>query len=91
MSSPENRSTGGPTEVASGAGVGPYALLANCRRLCQAEQKETPNWVIASELFGVGSTSAKRVCRSAGIDPDAFVVTPVPRRATAFDSLQGAA
>lgn len=91
MPNPETRPTGGSDDVDQGAGPGPYALLANCRRLCRVEQKETPNWVIASELFGVGSTSAKRVCRSAGIDPDAFEVRHAPSGEIASAPLQGSA
>jgi hypothetical protein len=37
-----------------------------------------PNWVLAKELFAVGSTTANRLCREAGIDPDGFGM----RRAT---------
>ena len=55
----------------------PFYLLANCRRICSEEHQHTPNWSIATELFAVGSTTAKRICREAGIDPDAFEVRKV--------------
>lgn len=45
-------------------------LIANCRRIAALEFRTQPNWVIAMNLFAVGSTTAHRICREAGIDPD---------------------
>lgn len=50
----------------------PFYLLSNARRICAREHKRNPNWALASELFAVGSTTAHRICREAGIDPDGF-------------------
>jgi hypothetical protein len=52
----------------------PFYLLANARRIVSREHARKPNWVLATELFAVGSTTANRLCREAGIDPDAFEV-----------------
>lgn len=49
-----------------------YYLMANGRRLAGmpvAKVRDMPNWVLASELFATGSTSAFLICRDAGIDP----------------------
>jgi len=55
----------------------PFYLLANARGGTSREFQRQPNWVIAEKLFAVGSTSANRICREAGIDPDAFEVRKV--------------
>lgn len=55
----------------------PFYLLANARRICATKYQREPNWVIAKTLFAVGSTTAARLCREAGIDPDAFEVRKV--------------
>jgi hypothetical protein len=55
----------------------PYYLLSNCRRLCSAHFNRQPNWVIAMELFAVGSTTARGLCVDGGIDPDALTVTKI--------------
>jgi hypothetical protein len=52
----------------------PYYLLANCRLLCSAHFNREPNWVIASKLFAVGSTTARGLCHDDDIDPDATTV-----------------
>jgi hypothetical protein len=54
-----------------------FYLLANARRICKREYQRSPNWVLASELFATGSTSAHQICRDAGIDPDGFKVEKV--------------
>lgn len=57
----------------------PFYLLSNCRRLLSAEYRRKPNWVIAMELFAVGSNSGRGICIDAGIDPDALEVRrPAP-------------
>jgi len=56
----------------------PAFLLTNARRLLALDHVSTPNWVVAAELFAVGSTSAIRICKEAGIDPDARFVVKQP-------------
>lgn len=56
----------------------PYYLLKNCRRLLpRTKWNSKPNWVIAMELFATGSTSAREICREAGIDPDGLEVVKI--------------
>ena len=45
-------------------------LIANCRRIAAPEYATQPNYVIAMNLFAVGSRTAIAICRDAGIDPD---------------------
>jgi hypothetical protein len=49
----------------------PFYLLSNARGLLSDDWHGKANWAIAARLFAVGSTTAKRICREAGIDPDA--------------------
>jgi len=54
-----------------------YHLMANARRIAQhpiAMIRAMPNWALAHELFATGSTSARRICLDAGIDPDGVTV-----------------
>lgn len=53
----------------------PFYLLANLRRICTPSLARRENWVLAIELFAVGGTTARRICREAGIDPDGKTVT----------------
>lgn len=53
----------------------PFYLLANARRIVSREYSRKPNWALAMDLFAVGSTTANRICREAGIDPDGTTVT----------------
>lgn len=46
-------------------------LLANARRIASRKYQGQPNWVVAMEVFGLGSTYAFKLCHSLGIDPDA--------------------
>lgn len=46
----------------------PAFLLANARRLFGCAPN-LPNWVVAAELFALGSKSAITICREAGLDP----------------------
>ena len=46
-------------------------ILQNARRMCAMRWRKSPNWVIASELFGLGSTYSYGLCRRLGIDPEA--------------------
>ncbi|WP_258129198.1 hypothetical protein [Achromobacter anxifer] len=52
----------------------PFYLLANLRRICTPALARRENWVLAIELFAVGGTTARRICREAGIDPDGKTV-----------------
>jgi hypothetical protein len=36
----------------------------------RAWNQRTPNWVLLTNFFGLGSTSAYRWCRELGLDPD---------------------
>jgi hypothetical protein len=54
----------------------PFFLLANMRRICEPSLRRNANWVLAMQLFALGSTSARKVCRDAGIDPDGLEVRP---------------
>lgn len=46
-----------------------WHILANARRIASRKWRSQDNWVLAMEMFGVGSTSAKNICIAAGIDP----------------------
>lgn len=41
----------------------PSYLIANCRRIAAPEYAIQPNWVIAKNLFAVGSRTAIAICR----------------------------
>lgn len=43
----------------------------NARRICKRSLRRSPNWVLASELFGLGSTYSHALCRRFGVDPEA--------------------
>lgn len=43
-------------------------VLANVRRI--VKRTRMPNWVLAMETFGFGSTSAHQMCARLGLDPD---------------------
>jgi hypothetical protein len=43
-------------------------IMANARRLIK--KTSVQNWVLCAELFGVGSTTARKRCIDMGIDPD---------------------
>jgi hypothetical protein len=55
----------------------PFYLLSNCRSMSGRRLEREANWVLASRLFAVGSTTANRICREAGIDPDALEVRKI--------------
>lgn len=57
----------------------PFYLLANLRRICTPSLARRENWVLAIELFAVGGTTARRICREAGIDPDGKTVIRAAR------------
>ena len=43
--------------------------LYNARRMAKPEYKSKEYWVLAMELWCVGSTMAAELCRLAGVDP----------------------
>lgn len=45
--------------------------ILNARRICARRWKKSPNWSLASEVFGLGSTYSWNLCKRHGIDPDA--------------------
>jgi hypothetical protein len=54
-----------------------WYLLVNARRIGLMPIHQVvrmPNWVLATELFATGSTSAHQICTDAGIDPDATTI-----------------
>lgn len=51
-----------------------FITMKNARRICAKQFVTHPNWALACELFGIGSTSAIRTCSELGIDPDSRVV-----------------
>ena len=56
----------------------PFYIMANVRRLLSgAHNKRLPNWVLACEIFAVGSTTAHKVCAEAEIDPEGYTITKV--------------
>lgn len=57
-----------------------FFLLANAGRICNLEMARSANWVLAMELFAVGSTTARRICVDADIDPDAKTITKWSKR-----------
>jgi len=50
--------------------VKPALVLRNVRRIASLHMRAKPNWVLAMEVFGLGSTYATRLCVEAGINPD---------------------
>lgn len=63
-----------PVHIRSAENFTPFYLLVNCRRLLAMKYRSKQNWIIAMELFAIGSTSAWQVCVEAGIDPDGLTV-----------------
>lgn len=58
----------------------PLYLMANARRICSGKHQRSANWVLAMELFAVGSNTARRICQEAGVDPDGLEVRPSEAR-----------
>lgn len=48
-------------------------ILANVRRI--VKKTRMPNWVLAMETFGFGSTSAWEMCSRLGLDPESNVTS----------------
>jgi ribosomal protein S13 len=49
-------------------------IMSNARRIAARQYARDPNWVLAMNVFGLGSTYAHELCRRAGINPDAKVI-----------------
>jgi len=58
------------------AGKTPRQILANVRRLLPRYKAKTLNWVLAMEVYGVGSSFAHEICEEHGIDPDGITIDP---------------
>lgn len=52
-------------------------VFSNARRICKREYQRSPNWVLAMQLFGLGSTYSFAICRRFGIDPESRTIAPV--------------
>lgn len=65
-------------------------ILLNARRIASAQAKRGVWWGFASDVFGVGSTNARHLCRRAGIDPDSRVTAEPVRRERLPQELQAA-
>lgn len=52
--------------------------FANARRMMAVRYRRLPNWSVAMELYGLGSTYAWAICEEMGIDPDATTASPWP-------------
>ncbi|MDE4918330.1 Lar family restriction alleviation protein [Cupriavidus metallidurans] len=72
-----------PDDVASGsvkvdavrANFTPFYIMSNVRRITPVHyNKQRANWVLAMDVFAVGSRSAWQICLDAGIDPDGFTI-----------------
>lgn len=46
-----------------------WQVFRNARGLLSRRWQREDNWVVAMELYGVGSTYAFAICRRIGIDP----------------------
>ena len=64
----------------------PRQILANARRIACRRLKRAPNWVLAMDVFAVGSTYAHWICKDAGIDPDSTKTTAFPVEAKVAES-----
>lgn len=51
-------------------GISKRIIFLNARRICSRQHKRSPNWVLAMNLFGLGSTYAFALCRQIGVDPE---------------------
>lgn len=50
---------------------GPRYVLTNARRLLARKHKKDANWVLAMNIYSLGSTYARWLCQRYGLDPDA--------------------
>lgn len=77
--------SGGESYVASASRTEPTiddpqvlerTVLANARRICKREYQRSSNWVLAMNVFGLGSTWAYELCRRIGVNPDGRTMEP---------------
>ena len=59
--------------------VSEWIVMANARRICKRRYQRVPNWSLAMEAFGLGSTWARALCERIGIDPDGRTMATHPR------------
>ena len=60
----------------------PFYIMSNVRRIVPAYyNKQRANWVLAMDVFAVGSRSARQICWDAGIDPDGYAIISVSNSA----------
>jgi ribosomal protein S13 len=50
-----------------------HQLLEEAVRNARCQHRAAPRWLAVRDLFGVGSTSARYLCREFGLDPEAIV------------------
>lgn len=65
--------------------VSERTVLANARRLMAQRYRQLPNWALAMEVFGLGSTWAWALCERIGVDPDGRTMNPHPRQENGHD------
>ena len=53
-------------------------ILLNARRVSAQRYRRLPNWKVAADLFGFGSTFAAMLCLEYGFDPDGYKFLPAP-------------
>jgi len=53
-------------------------LLLNSRAVASRKYARLPNWKVAADLFGLGSTFASMLCREYGFDPNGYRFTQPP-------------
>lgn len=63
--------------------VSEWTVLANARRICAQKHKRQPNWVLAMDAFGLGSTWAWALCKRVGVDPDGLTMAAPKLKALA--------
>ena len=45
-------------------------VMSNVRRLIKGRLKQPVNWVLYSQIFGTGSTTAYKKCQEICLDPE---------------------
>lgn len=51
--------------------IQPAGVIPRVRRIAGRRHAKKPNWVLAMDIFCVGSNYAWGICRDAGLDPEA--------------------
>lgn len=65
--------------------VSEWIVMANARRICSRRFQRLPNWALAMEAFGLGSTWAWALCERIGVDPDSCTMKPRSKRSKALE------